>query len=192
MTKKYISGRSKVISFSGLSTDRHLYLSVDQAEPNLGYPGEKNVIGLAGTYYKLVTLDTDNLYDRYWIPEAPQTYLNGLTIFDEDIAIIAGINSVSKLNFVGNSINATVDATGTISTITVFAPGDPGNFVYTRPNNRNNKDFYATSFLYYDYANSRVGIASTLPAVGFYVNDEVDFVLVYLITKVILVILDQS
>jgi hypothetical protein len=38
MTKKYISGRSKVISFSGLSTDRHLYLSVDQAEPNLGVP----------------------------------------------------------------------------------------------------------------------------------------------------------
>ena len=100
MTKKYISGRNKVISFSGLSTDRHLYLSVDQSEPNLGYPGEKNTIGISGTYYKLVTLDGGSLYDRYWIPEAPQTYLNGLTIFDEDIAIIAGIPDV----YIGETI----------------------------------------------------------------------------------------
>ena len=101
MTKKYLSGRNKVKPFSGLSTDRHKYLHLDEAEPNLGYPGEKSVIGLAGTYYKLITLDSNNLYDRYWIAESPQNYLNGLSVFDEDVALIAGINSVSKLNFRG-------------------------------------------------------------------------------------------
>ena len=40
-SQRYLSGRSKIIGFSGLSTDRHLYVEPGQVEPNLGFPGEK-------------------------------------------------------------------------------------------------------------------------------------------------------
>jgi hypothetical protein len=35
---KYLSGRSKLTRQSGLSADRYKYLSIENAEPNLGDP----------------------------------------------------------------------------------------------------------------------------------------------------------
>ena len=81
-SQRYLSGRSKIIGFSGLSTDRHLYVEPGQVEPNLGFPGEKS-LPASGTYYKLITVPNGNTYDRYWQEDTPATLVNGISIFDE-------------------------------------------------------------------------------------------------------------
>ena len=112
---KFLSGRENLKEFSGLSSDRHLYLSLDEAEPNLGYPGEK-AVAVANQYYTLVTIDNGTTYDRYWSQAVPSELTSGISIFDEG-ALVGTANSVSKLNFVGRGVVAT--ASGSISTITV-------------------------------------------------------------------------
>jgi hypothetical protein len=115
---RFLSGRENLKEFSGLSSDRHLYLSLDEAEPNLGYPGEKQVAA-AARYFTLVTIENGTTYDRYWVEAAPAELTAGISIFDEDI-LVGTANSVSKLNFVGRGVVAT--ASGSISTITVDVP----------------------------------------------------------------------
>ena len=85
-SQRYLSGRSKFVGFSGLSTDRHLYVEPGQVEPNLGFPGEKS-LPASGTYYKLITVPNGNTYDRYWQEDTPATLVNGITIFDEGTLI---------------------------------------------------------------------------------------------------------
>ena len=114
-TQRYLSGRTKVTSFAGLHTDRHLYVHPGEVEPNLGYPGEKS-IPISNTYYRLVTIDGGGPYDRYWQAIPPATLVSGISIFDEG-NLVGTANSVSKINFVGAAISAT--ASGTISTVTV-------------------------------------------------------------------------
>ena len=114
-SQRYLSGRSKIIGFSGLSTDRHLYVESGQVEPNLGFPGEKS-LPVSSTYYKLITVPNGSTYDRYWQEDTPATLVNGISIFDEG-TLVGTANTVSKLNFVGAAVTAT--ASGTISTITV-------------------------------------------------------------------------
>ena len=114
-SQRYLSGRSKIIGFSGLSTDRHLYVEPGQVEPNLGFPGEKS-LPVSSTYYKLITVDNGSTFDRYWQEDTPATLVNGISVFDEG-TLVGTANTVSKLDFVGSAVSAT--ASGTISTITV-------------------------------------------------------------------------
>ena len=114
-TQRYLSGRTKVTSFAGLHTDRHLYVHPGEVEPNLGYPGEKS-IPISNTYYRLVTIDGGGPYDRYWQAIPPATLVSGISIFDEG-NLVGTANSISKINFVGSAISAT--ASGSISTVTV-------------------------------------------------------------------------
>ena len=114
-SQRYLSGRSKIIGFSGLSTDRHLYVEPGQLEPNFGFPGEKS-LPVSSTYYKLITVDNGSTFDRYWQEDLPATLVNGVSIFDEG-TLVGTANTVSKLDFVGSAVSAT--ASGTISTITV-------------------------------------------------------------------------
>ena len=114
-SQRYLSGRSKIIGFSGLSTDRHLYVESGQVEPNLGFPGEKS-LPVSSTYYKLITVDNGSTFDRYWQEDTPATLVNGISVFDEG-TLVGTANTVSKLDFVGSAVSAT--ASGTISTITV-------------------------------------------------------------------------
>jgi len=51
ISNRYLSGRSKVVGFSGLSTDRHLYVAPGEVEPNLGFPGEKS-LPISSQYYQ--------------------------------------------------------------------------------------------------------------------------------------------
>ena len=81
ISQRYLSGRVKVSNNAGLSTDRHLYLSPSEVEPNLGFVGEKT-LPASETYYKLVTVPNGDVYDRYWQPDLPATLVNGITIFD--------------------------------------------------------------------------------------------------------------
>ena len=114
-TQRYLSGRTKVTSFAGLHTDRHLYVHPGEVEPNLGYPGEKS-IPISNTYYRLVTIDGAGPYDRYWQAIPPATLVSGISIFDEG-NLVGTANSISKIDFVGAAISAT--ASGSISTVTV-------------------------------------------------------------------------
>lgn len=115
---KFLSGRVNLKEFSGLSSDRHLYLSLDEAEPNLGFPGEKP-LAVAESYYTLVTIDNGTTYDRYWTIAPPTEFTGGISIFDEGV-LVGSANSVTKINFVGRGVTAT--AAGSISTITVETP----------------------------------------------------------------------
>ena len=114
ISQRYLSGRSKIIGFSGLSSDRHLYIAPGEVEPNLGYPGEKP-IPIANNYYQLITIDNGTTYDRYW-QQPPALTPGGISVYDEGF-LVGTANSVSKINFVGAGVTAT--ASGTISTITI-------------------------------------------------------------------------
>ena len=154
LSQRYLSGRVKVSNNAGLSTDRHLYLSPSEVEPNLGFVGEKT-LPASGTYYKLVTVPNGNVYDRYWQPDLPATLVNGITIFDEG-NLVGTANTVSKLNFVGSAVSAT--ASGTISTITVSGAGLDGQVQF-----KSSGDFAGAAGLFYDGTNHRVGIGTSSP-----------------------------
>jgi hypothetical protein len=130
----YFSKKVKTTPNSGLSTDRHLFLNLEQAEPNLGYPGEKTVgIPLSENYYKLITIDGGTLSDRYWLKEPPASFsANGISIYDENI-LVGTADSVSKINFKGDFIKVT--ASGSISTVTFGPPeGSEGRVVFADGN----------------------------------------------------------
>jgi hypothetical protein len=113
-TQRYLSGRVKIAGTEALSSDRHLYVDPGQVEPNLGYVGEKD-IPLSDQYYQLVTIPNGGTYDRYWQAQGG-LIPGGVTIFDEGVQVGVA-NSVTKLNFVGAVVNATVS--GSISTISL-------------------------------------------------------------------------
>ena len=148
ISQRYLSGRVKVSNNAGLSTDRHLYLSPSEVEPNLGFVGEKT-LPASETYYKLVTVPNGNVYDRYWQPDLPATLVYGISIFDEG-NLVGTANTVSKINFVGTAITAT--ASGTISTITVSGAGLDGQVQF-----KSSGDFAGAAGLFYDGTNHRVG-----------------------------------
>ena len=151
-SQRYLSGRVKISNNAGLSSDRHLYVNPSEVEPNLGFVGEKT-LPASGTYYKLVTVPNGDVYDRYWQPDLPATLVNGITIFDEG-NLVGTANTVSKINFVGSAVTAT--ASGTISTITVSAPGLNGQVQF-----KSSGDFAGAAGLFYDGTNHRVGIGTS-------------------------------
>ena len=59
---RYLSGKRKLAPLTGLSTDRHVYLSPEETEPNLGFVGEK-ILPLKDEYYQLVSFAGAGQYD---------------------------------------------------------------------------------------------------------------------------------
>jgi hypothetical protein len=150
-SQRYLSGRVKVSKNAGLGTDRHLYLSPSDAEPNLGYPGEKSV-PVSGSYYRLVTIPNGTTYDRYWQTDSPAT-------------LVGTANTVSKIDFVGSAITAI--ASGTISTISVSPPGTDKQVLFNDLD-----DFGAASQLFYDKSNDRIGIGVSNPTQQLHLNGD--------------------
>ena len=103
-SQRYLSGRVKIAGTESLYSDRHLYVQPGQVEPNLGYPGEKD-IPLSGQYYQLVTIENGGVFDRYWQAQSGLEP-GGVTIFDEGIQVGLA-NSVTKLNNKFNNYNET-------------------------------------------------------------------------------------
>ena len=108
---KYISGRSKLRNHERFTDDRYQYLSLDQAEPNLGNPpdgtpakyGSANVP--VGDRYQIVSVE-GYPGERYWIPVEGGIIPGSLTVFDEDTTVVGGINSITQMNFIGAAITA--------------------------------------------------------------------------------------
>ena len=162
-SQRYLSGRVKVSKNAGLGTDRHLYLSPSDAEPNLGFPGEKSV-PISGTYYRLVTIPNGDTYDRYWQVDTPASLVDGISIFDEG-TLVGTANSVSKINFVGSAITAT--ASGSISTVSIAPPGTDKQILFNDLD-----DFGAASQLFYDKANNRLGIGNSNPTQQLHISND--------------------
>ena len=121
---KYISGRSKTPQ-SALSADRYRYLSVGDAEPNLGdtpsIQGSPNLP--AGQQYIVVSF-IDRPGERFWIPNQGGIIPGSLSVFEEG-TLVGGLSSTTQLDFRGNAITATgVGGTnpGIAVTVTVVPP----------------------------------------------------------------------
>ena len=155
-SQRYLSGRVKITKNVSLSTDRHLYVEPGEVEPNLGYPGERDV-PVSDTYYRLITIPNGTVYDRYWQEDSPAELVEGISIFDESI-LVGTANSISKIDFIGAAVSATANVGGSIATVTVYSPGSTGQVLFNK-----NNDFSAATDLFYDSVNKRVGIGTSAP-----------------------------
>ena len=126
---KYISGRSKKTPQSALPADRYRYLSVGDAEPNLGdSPGVAGSPNLPVGQQYIVVSFIDKPGERFWIPNQGGLIPGSFSIFDEG-TLVGGLSSTTQLNFVGQSITAAGFGTGTSNpgvavTLTVAPPGN--------------------------------------------------------------------
>ena len=129
---KYLSGRVKTTPQSQLPEDRNRYLSVGDAEPNLGDPlvgpssiGAKPVPN--GQQYIIVSVPSSNsssVGERYWIPNQGGTIPGAISIFDEG-NLVGGLSRTTQLNIVGAAITA-LQPDGTFVGIPVTTNGDIG------------------------------------------------------------------
>jgi len=156
---KYLSGRSKKTPQSGLSSDRYRYLSVGDAEPNIGDPVFPGDVTPIGQQYQVVSIE-GYPGQRYWVPVGGGLIPGGITIYDEG-NIVGGLSSTTQLNFVGAAITAQGIGganPGIAATITVFAPGNNGELLFNSVND------FSTSFnLTFD---SSIGILSAGNAIA--------------------------
>ena len=100
---KLLSGKVGVTSYAGLSTERQQttgfpsFLGLEEAEPNLGLPSNNDYV-----------LYGDVNGKRFWgAPSgAPSGSVDGITVEDEGIAPVGFGGSVTRVNFVGNGVEA--------------------------------------------------------------------------------------
>ncbi len=137
---EFLSKRVKKIGQSGLSTTRYQYLSLDQAEPDLGDPvvgpssiGAKNYPPGQDAFLLAAFPDPLGEPNRFWVPPSSLSGLGlglipgAFTVRDEG-NLVGAANSFNTINFVG--VGVTVDpvsVAGTqqtgIATIRITYPG---------------------------------------------------------------------
>ena len=122
---RLLSGRVGVTSYSGLSTDRQQtngfpsFLSLEEAEPNLGLPGNNDLV-----------LHGDVNGRRFWAEGSGSASgaVDGITVQEQGITATGFAGSITTLNFNGNGVTVTESKTTTgagntietgISTITI-------------------------------------------------------------------------
>lgn len=177
-SSEFLSKRVKKVPNTGLSTTRYQFLSLDQAEPDLGDPlvGPSS-IGARGQYpqrdaFILASFgqqDEENP-SRYWVPPGALTGLGlglvpgAITVQDEG-AIVGAASSFTTFNFVGQGVSvdsvsfASTQQTG-IATVRITSPGfgNDGEFQYKGDNGLLAG---ATGFKYFT-SNGNVGFGTTL------------------------------
>ncbi len=165
MPKKYLSGRVERTPQSGLTSDRYSYLSLDQAEPNLGDPIVPGEILPVGAQYQSVSI-VGYPGERYWVPVGGGLIPGSISVYNEGLLVPpGGVSSTTQLNFVGAAISASgyLDSygnPGTISTITVFAPGNNKELIFN-----SNNEFSSSVDLTYD-TNTGILTAARILNVG--------------------------
>ena len=127
---KYISGRAKRTPQNKLSDDRYQYLSIEQAEPNIGDPPTASgTPGIpAGQQYQMVSV-LSNPGERYWIPIGGGLIPGSISVYDEG-SLVGSVSSITQLNFVGVGLTADATLLGIGATITVTPPGDVGSVLF--------------------------------------------------------------
>ena len=109
---RLLSGRVKVTSPTGVTTDRYQYLGLEQAEPNLAVPSSDGWV-----------LASDTAGNRFWRAAPGASAISGLTVKDEG-SIVGTAASVGSIDFRGANIVATasgIGATVTVSDTPTFA-----------------------------------------------------------------------
>ncbi len=143
---RYLSGRTKRTAQSALNDSRYQYLSLADAEPNLGDPVAPGESPPFGQQYQIVSVE-GYPGERYWVPVGGGLIPGSITVFDEN-NLVGGINSTTQLNFVGLAITATGiggPTPGAGVTVRVFAPGNNGELLFNSSN-----DFGTSSLLTFD------------------------------------------
>jgi microcystin-dependent protein len=149
---KYLSGRVKTTPQSQLPEDRNRYLSVGDAEPNLGIPTINSTEGLlpVGDQYQIISI-LGYPGERYWIPRGGGLIPGSISVYDENF-LVGTSNSITQLNFVGAAITVRAVPLGIAATITVFSPGNNQEILFNT-----NNDFGTSSKLKFD---SNIGLLS--------------------------------
>ena len=150
---KYLSGRVQRVPQSGITSDRYQYLSLNQAEPNLGSPlvgpssiGAKTVP--PGQQFIIVSVEGDEPGERYWIQNQGGIIPGSISVFDDGV-LVGTLSSITQLNFVGAAITASVSvASSNLSTIRVFAPGNNKELLFNTAN-----EFSTSTKLTFDTSN---------------------------------------
>ena len=173
---KYLSGRVKRTPQGALTTDRYLYLGLDQAGPNLGDPPELDAIP-SGTKYQIVSL-IDRPGERFWQEVGGGLIPGTITVRDEGLVVPRtnanpnlGISSITDINFVGAAVTVVGfikpdgDA-GTAVTVTISPPGDNHGIIFN-----NDGEFDTSPFLTFDNSVGigSVGIGTTSPTQNLHV-----------------------
>ncbi len=152
---KYLSGRVKVKPTSGLSTDRYNYLSLDQAEPNLGAPISPLPTVPSGTQYQIIGVD-GHPGKRYWIPIQGGLIPGSISVYEEG-SLVGSLSSITQLNFIGNSITAQGVNLGVAATITVAPPGVDNSVLF-----KDSGDFATSTGLTFDDSTDRLSVGGFL------------------------------
>ena len=152
---KYLSGRVKVKPTSGLSTERYQYLSLDQAEPNLGAPVAPLPTVPSGTQYQIIGVD-GYPGKRYWIPIQGGLIPGSISVYEEG-TLVGSLSSITQLNFIGNSITAQGVNLGVAATITVAPPGVDNSVLF-----KDSGDFATSTGLTFDDSTDRLSVGGFL------------------------------
>jgi hypothetical protein len=179
-SSEFLSKRVKKISATGLSTTRYKYLSLDQAEPDLGDPlvGPSSVgskVFPPRDAYLLVSFGQQNEENpsRFWIPPSSLTGLGlglvpgAITVKDEGV-VVGAASSTTTFDFIGVGVTvdrvsiAATQQTG-IATVRITSPGfgSIGEFQYHGANGL----LAGSTGIKFDPATTFVGIGSTSPTV---------------------------
>jgi len=173
----FLSKRVKKRPQSGITSDRYEFLSLDQAEPDLGDPltgvssvGIKPYTGAVADLYVVASAGSG---ERYWTRQT--TLISGGVVTPGSITvrnagtIVGAANQITDVNFVGSGVTvvnpatwvgagaSSVDVQITITDVSVT--GNTGAVPY-----KNNSGFLqgATDFVY-SPTSTNVGIGSTIP-----------------------------
>jgi hypothetical protein len=148
---KYLSGRVKKTPQSQLPDDRNRYLTIANAEPNIGDPSLVPRTLPIGQQYQVISI-LGYPGERYWIPVGGGLIPGSITVYDEGIVVPnnAGVSSISQLNFVGAAVSAkgylNPDGTPGIGvTITIFSPGNNKEVLFN-----DNNEFGTSTKLIFD------------------------------------------
>jgi len=149
---KYISGRVRTTPVTGLTSDRYRYLSLADAEPNLGDPlvgpssiGAKPIT--SGNKYQLFAVD-GYPGERYWQQVQSQNLVPGSISVYEEGSLIGGLSSTTELDFRGTAITA--EGLGGVNpgyavTITFAPPGNEKEVIF-----KESSDFATDSTFTFD------------------------------------------
>lgn len=176
---EYLSNRVKKKFGTGISSTRYDYLSLEQAEPDLGNPlvGPSSIGAKPypnGGAYILASFAQTDRADRFWVPPSALSGLGlgvipgAFTIRDESV-LVGAASSFTTLNFIGPGV--TVDfvsgdpseQTG-VATVRITSPaaGTLRNVQYHGADGQ----LAGSSNFVFDYSTNRVGIGSTIPGVA--------------------------
>jgi hypothetical protein len=114
---RYINDKTRRRPQDKLTEDRYEYLTVDQAEPNLGDPVFPGDTPPFGTQYITVSIE-GYPGERYWIPNQGGIIPGSITIYDENV-LVGGVSSTTQLNFIGAAISARSNQTFKETTLTL-------------------------------------------------------------------------